>query len=77
MHVRCQFCRITRRKAFAMMERFETNGCVYGFHIYQDHWIPVIVERLECRRECAITLVTLLFASSMGHANSAKVHCFT
>ena len=58
-------CRITRRKAFAMKERFEANSCVQGFHIYQDRWISVIGERLEWRRESAIMVVTSLLASSM------------
>ena len=32
-------------------EEFETNGCVRGFHVYQDTWTPVIDEKLVCRRE--------------------------
>ena len=32
-------------------EEFEMNGCVHGFHVYQDTWTPVIDEKLVCRRE--------------------------
>ena len=32
-------------------EEFETNGCVCGFHVYQDTWTPVIDEKLVCRRD--------------------------
>ena len=38
-------------KAFVMVEEFETNSCIRGYHVYQDRWLPIIGERLECRRE--------------------------
>ena len=34
-----------------MVEEFETDSCICGYHVYQDHWLPIIGERLECRRE--------------------------
>ena len=33
------------------MTEFEMNGCICGFHVYQDTWMPVISEQLVCRRE--------------------------
>ena len=38
-------------KAFVMVEEFEMNSCIRGYHVYQDRWLPIIGERLECRRE--------------------------
>ena len=29
---------------------FETDSFVRGYHVYQDNWTPVIVERLHCER---------------------------
>ena len=34
-----------------MVEECETDSCIRGYHVYQDRWLPIIGERLECRRE--------------------------
>ena len=34
-----------------MAEEFKTNSCIRGYHVYQERWVPVIGERLECKRE--------------------------
>ena len=46
-----------------MVEEFETNSCIGGYRVYQDRWLPIIGEWLECRREsgnprdrCAVAL---------------------
>ena len=49
IHVRPRFIGV--RKSFTMTERFETNSCVRGFHIYKDRWVPVIGKWFECKRE--------------------------
>ena len=33
------------------MEEFETSSCIRGYHVYQDRWVPIIGERLECTRQ--------------------------
>ena len=33
------------------MEEFETSSYIRGYHVYQDRWVPIIGERLECTRQ--------------------------
>ena len=33
------------------MEEFETSSCIRGYHVYQDRWVPIIGEWLECTRQ--------------------------
>ena len=52
MHVRCQILHVYMHvEAFVMAEECETDSCICGYHVYQDRWLPIIGERLECRRE--------------------------
>ena len=32
-------------------ENGEMNSCIRGYHVFQEHWLPIIGERLECKRE--------------------------
>jgi len=34
-----------------MAMEFETTSCICRFHVYQEHWSPIIGEQLECRCE--------------------------
>ena len=52
MHVRHQISQVYMHvKAFVMVGECETDSCIRGYHVYQDRWLPIIGERLECRRE--------------------------
>ena len=32
-----------------VMERYEVECCVTGFHVYKDCWAPAIGEELRCQ----------------------------
>ena len=52
MHVRRQISQVYMHvKAFVMVEECETDSCIRGYHVYQDRWLPIIGERLECKSE--------------------------
>ena len=33
------------------MEEFEKASCIWGFHVYQDNWTPILDKRLACKNE--------------------------
>jgi len=33
------------------MESFETESCVWGFHIYKENWASVVSQELKCAKE--------------------------
>lgn len=67
---------VSRGVSYNLMENFEAESCIRGFHIYKDNWLPVIGEQIKCIREddnprdryaVAVVKTTAVGDETVGH----------